>query len=249
MNLLLSIIIPTYGRDLTLKRCLDSIFIDSANINTLFEVIVIDDAKSQSTKEIVESFSNTNFLYFTKNHNKFFNDKGAASSRNLGIKKAKGKYILFLDDDDYLGNGSLEKIFNIISKNNSKSFIWFNNLVRQLYSDKIRDNNCNLSDMMIKNLIPMGAFLIERKKIKHFFDTSIKSHEDWLFLLENIFNLDCSYVPEIISVIDKTSKNSVSKNNQVHFYNDFKYIYEKVPTDNKVVFEERLKILTFLKNL
>ena len=70
-----------------------------------------------------------------------------------------------------------------------------------------------------------------------------------LFLLENIFNLDCSYVPEIISVIDKTSKNSVSKNNQVHFYNDFKYIYEKVPTDNKVVFEERLKILTFLKNL
>jgi glycosyltransferase involved in cell wall biosynthesis len=85
-----SVIIPTHNRPKLLKECLLSVF-----KNETCEIIVISDHPNKKTEELMNILleKNTN-LIFIKNKN-----NGAASSRNLGLKKSSGDIIVFLDDD------------------------------------------------------------------------------------------------------------------------------------------------------
>lgn len=93
----LSIIIPTYGRVGKIKNA-----IESALINEQFEVIVVDDNgkgnEHQLNTELVlaEYISSGKIQYYPLGNN-----CGAGIARNYGIDKAQGKYITFLDDDDF----------------------------------------------------------------------------------------------------------------------------------------------------
>lgn len=91
----LSIIVPHYNTPLLLQKLLDSIP-DSSEI----EVIVIDDHSDRNAELYLmcrEKNKNRNVL-FLKNHN---GSKGAGNARNIGLEKAKGKWILFADADDF----------------------------------------------------------------------------------------------------------------------------------------------------
>lgn len=90
-----SIIITNYNYSKYLNRSIRSAFVQNYNIEK-YEVIVVDDNSSDWSREIVESYGKLiKPIYLDKN-------SGLAAARNAGIKKAKGKYILFLDADDYL---------------------------------------------------------------------------------------------------------------------------------------------------
>ncbi|CAM1370227.1 putative Glycosyltransferase [Tenacibaculum litoreum] len=91
-NELISVIVPTHNRDNLLGRALGSI---KNQTYKNFEVLVVDDIGNESTKELVDSFADGRFQYI---HNE--EHQGATYSRNLGIKKSRGNYIVFLDDDD-----------------------------------------------------------------------------------------------------------------------------------------------------
>ena len=85
-----SVIIPTYNRKQTLKRAIQSVYIQSL---PPFEIIVVDDGSKDGTKEWVKKkYPNIKYIY-QKN-------SGVSSARNKGIKTAQGKYISFLDSDD-----------------------------------------------------------------------------------------------------------------------------------------------------
>jgi glycosyltransferase involved in cell wall biosynthesis len=89
-----SIVIPTYNRAKDLDRCLKSLVYQTFNN---FEVLIGDDGSEDNTFEIVQS-------YKTKLKIKYFkmpNFGGPAKARNEGIKNAEGKYIAFLDSDDW----------------------------------------------------------------------------------------------------------------------------------------------------
>jgi len=93
-NPLVSIVIPTFNRAMALNRCLDGL-VDQTFKN--FEVLVCDDGSTDNTKEIVEKFtSSLNIKYY---YDKNFG--GPARPRNVGIRIARGKYIAFLDSDDW----------------------------------------------------------------------------------------------------------------------------------------------------
>ena len=92
MNELISIIIPTYNQGEFLERCLKSI---SSQTYKNFEIIVIDNASTDNTKSIVDKFNYLPLKYLV-NKNKGM----IAQSRNLGIQKARGDIIAFLDSDD-----------------------------------------------------------------------------------------------------------------------------------------------------
>ena len=90
MSNLFSIIIPTYNRKDKLIRCIKSVL---ANQNANYEIIVIDDGSTDTTKEVVTGRYPQIRYYYQKN-------KGVSCARNKGMELTKGDYIAFLDSDD-----------------------------------------------------------------------------------------------------------------------------------------------------
>lgn len=90
---LLSVIIPTYNRVLMLERCLESFSMQTLHRDK-FEVIVVDDGSSDHTRSLLKEKS---FPFTLRAH--FQNHGGAAKARNAGISQARGKILVFTDDD------------------------------------------------------------------------------------------------------------------------------------------------------
>ena len=96
----ISIIIPTYNHANFLAKALESV-INQTYRN--WEAIVIDNHSTDGTSEIINKYKDTRIHYL-----KISNDGIIAKSRNLGINVAKGKWIAFLDSDDYWTEDKLE---------------------------------------------------------------------------------------------------------------------------------------------
>ena len=90
----ISVIIPCYNCESTLKECLDSVL---KNTYKDFEVLVIDDKSTDSTRKIAASFKDKRLKLLINSTN-----SGASFSRNNGIKNSQGDIILLLDSDSYV---------------------------------------------------------------------------------------------------------------------------------------------------
>lgn len=88
-----SVIIPTYNRKEMLAEAIESV-LNQRNVE--FEVIVIDDCSTDGTEEFVRGIHDERIRYFRNEKN-----SGQDYSRMIGFREARGKYITFLDDDDY----------------------------------------------------------------------------------------------------------------------------------------------------
>ena len=120
-----SVIVPTYNRKHTLKRAIQSVYIQSL---PPFEIIVVDDGSNDGTKEWVkQKYPDIKYIY-QKN-------SGVSSARNKGIKIARGDWIALLDsDDEWLPNKLNEQInrikLNLDVKILHSNEIWIRNGVR-----------------------------------------------------------------------------------------------------------------------
>lgn len=105
---MISIIIPTFNRVQFLKICLESILNQKWRD---WECIVIDDHSEDNTVLLLESFRNQDerIKYFRRPDHL---PKGANTCRNFGFSFAKGKYVVWFDDDDLMLPGFLEKMLN-----------------------------------------------------------------------------------------------------------------------------------------
>ena len=94
MSLALSIIIPVYNCEKTIRKCLDSIFIQKNDLK--YEIIIVDDGSSDGTVEVVES------VIAGRGNVKFIHQEnaGAGAARNKALELATGQYVAFLDSDD-----------------------------------------------------------------------------------------------------------------------------------------------------
>ena len=101
----LSIVVPVYNVDSYLKKCLDSIY-SIKNIKK--EVILINDGSTDSSLDILK-FYNRKYSYCTKLITK--ENGGLSEARNVGIRNSNGKYIYFIDSDDYIDALKFENIF------------------------------------------------------------------------------------------------------------------------------------------
>lgn len=109
----LSIVIPVYNGENCIRRCLDSIW--SQNINEdEYEVICVNDCSKDHTVEVVSDIqqNHSNLILVSTSEN-----TRAGGGRNLGVKKAKGEYILFIDADDYFHSGALQTAVEYQKKN------------------------------------------------------------------------------------------------------------------------------------
>lgn len=109
-----SIIIPVYNNEQYIEKCIQSVLNQTFEN---FEVIVINDGSTDKSGEILEKLNREDsriILIEQKN-------QGVAVARNRGMNKATGKYITFVDGDDYLKNNYIEKMYNLAEK---KSWTW-----------------------------------------------------------------------------------------------------------------------------
>jgi len=100
MNPLVSIIIPTYNRAKDLKRALESVFCQTYSN---WEVCIVDNYSNDGTIKLINSLNDSRLkLYRIRNNGVI------GASRNLGMENANGKYISFLDSDDWWSSQKLE---------------------------------------------------------------------------------------------------------------------------------------------
>jgi len=146
---LFSLIIPTYNR-----ADFISVAVSSALNQTYsnFEVIVIDDGSTDNTEEVIAEFRHPKLFYYKKQNAE------RAAARNLGIAKAKGDYITFLDSDDFLLPHHFQTAFDFINANDEPPlFYQLNNFVDQ--NGKVLSQIGPISGSLNIQLIVDGNFL------------------------------------------------------------------------------------------
>lgn len=102
-----SIIVPVYNTAKYIERCLDSILNQTQKDE--IEIIIINDGSSDNSDEVINKYIHEHeqivkINYYSKENT------GIAETRNFGIEKAQGKYILFVDSDDYIDIHLIEKL-------------------------------------------------------------------------------------------------------------------------------------------
>lgn len=104
-----SIIVPVYNVELYLNRCIDSIL---AQTYADFELVLVDDGSTDRSGEICDEYSLLDNRVMVIHQS----NRGVSAARNAGLHNASGKYIQFVDSDDYVLNTITEKMVDCIEK-------------------------------------------------------------------------------------------------------------------------------------
>ncbi|RLL91194.1 hypothetical protein BG32_16330 [Mesotoga sp. HF07.pep.5.2.highcov] len=135
---LVSIIIPAYNSEKSIPRCIQSL---NAQEMQDFEVIAVDDGSTDSTLEVLKNHLielDRPYVIVSRRNG------GVSVARNSGIKYAEGKYLFFLDADDYLSPDCLEKLHGSVRNEGSDfAYCGFNRVdergnILAKYSDSFR---------------------------------------------------------------------------------------------------------------
>lgn len=220
-NIAVSIIIPIYNVEQYLRQCLDSV-VNQTFKN--FECICINDCSTDNSYTILKEYE--------KKDNRFIiinlpENKGQGVARNSGLKYAKGKYITFIDSDDWVSNDYIEILYSAIEKYNtdfvSAKFYLFDNVKQKIKRNslepKIPFNTILCTKKDKKKIIKNISFLqtstvcgnIFKRKFLLSNNMSFKpvKFEDTLFIWEAIIRANnFIFIEDIIYFYRKNRKNS-----------------------------------------
>ncbi len=172
-----SIIIPTYNRKYLLRKAIESVVKEYFKE---YEIIVVNDG-GEDIKELVNNFKNVDIKLIQYSIN-----KGLPYAKNLGVKYARGNWIIFLDDDDEICRGSLIKLNEYIQEG-----IWY--VTPRLYIvdgrtfiypsyQKLLYLSNNIHKALDIKKFPFGGSILHRKIFEKFhFDENIFYGEDYEF--------------------------------------------------------------------
>lgn len=139
MEKLLTVVVPVYNMEKYLRKCLDSLLVGSKQ--DLLEVIVVIDGSSDNSFDIALTYQEkypSSFIVINKENG------GHGSCCNIGLKMAKGKYIHFLDSDDWFDYDNFPKFIELLSEldvdlvQTNKAFE-FNNSQKNKKCDRYRE--------------------------------------------------------------------------------------------------------------
>lgn len=181
MNMpLISIIMPVYNAECYLNQAILSCLNQSyKNI----ELILIDDGSTDKSIEIINNIINKDKrvkLFFTSTN------QGPAAARNIGLGKAQGDYITFLDSDDFIANDKLEKQLNFMLQNHLV-MTHGNYAFCDLEGNQIKlvttSKKIDYLTLLQGNQFKIMTVLVKRESIKLLRFPNIK-HEDYAFFLD-----------------------------------------------------------------
>jgi glycosyltransferase involved in cell wall biosynthesis len=177
MSVLVSVIIPAYNAEIYIARALDSVLSQSyPNI----EVIVINDGSTDRTENIVKSYG-SEVLYISKSNS------GVSSTRNIGIKEAKGEYIAFLDCDDIWHRKKIEiqmtamfKVPSAVASYTNTAFHSAQEIEKPAIYEAQAIQIKNTLDIFKKQYLVTSSFLVKKEILNktNGFDESLITAED-----------------------------------------------------------------------
>ena len=192
-----SVIIPTYNRAHLIGRALQSV-LDQTVCD--LEVIVVDDASTDGTQEVVQSFRDPRIIFLRQSEN-----SGASAARNAGMKEAKGEYIAFLDSDDEWMPQKLEKQLQVFKQRSldelgivtcgergvgSTQSIWIPHTRGWVFEALLRHKRigCRPPLLLIKRSCIQSVGAV--------WDTALRSCEEWDFMAQLAQSYQMDYCPE-----------------------------------------------------
>lgn len=111
METLVSVIVPVYNSEKYLKSCIESILNQTYKS---IEIILVNDGSIDKSLDIIKEYESRDKRVICIDKK----NTGVSSTRNIGIDKATGKYIMFIDSDDFIENDYIEELLNITEKEN-----------------------------------------------------------------------------------------------------------------------------------
>lgn len=258
-NDLISVIVPVYNCENDIYRCIKSILKQTyKNI----EILIINDGSTDNSEKIIKSIEDKRIIYITKKNT------GVSDTRNLGINRANGKYILFVDADDYLFENMIEITYKEICENEV-------DVVRANYYIKknnqlSKSNECDFSNRVLnkkeikEKVIPeilehkirgyVWLLLIKKEKIKEGFSRELNILEDMKFYIDLFFNIDKAiFLNDGLYVYNCDNKYSATKNYDYYeknMYNMVKATLEIQKSLEKNEFYDKIAIEKFItKNI
>ena len=178
----ISVIIPIYNCEKYIKECLSSLIKQTFKN---FEIICINDGSNDDTLKILKKFEakDERIIIFNQNNS------GPGIARNVGMKKSKGEYLMFLDSDDIFKKTMLEELYIKIKENDSDVVICNSqNFEKKKWWKKFYEKNYLINDNIIKQKT-FSSLDIE----KDFFNLFIWWPWDKLFKRKYIENLGIEY--------------------------------------------------------
>ena len=206
-NVVFSIIIPVYNVKDYVEKCVESACRQNIE-RELYEIIIVDDGSTDGSDKIIEKFSiQSNVRIFHKKN------EGLSETRNFGVRKATGEYVLFLDSDDYIEYSACQNFLKIIENNKKEKIDMLVGIISREEADKsviINDKHETgkylgmqfLRESLLKNTFYVTAwaniynreFLLNNKL---FFPKGLL-HEDEEFTIKSLLKADSVIVTDIL---------------------------------------------------
>lgn len=196
MQELVSIIMPSYNTSKYISEAIESVL---AQTYSYWELIIVDDCSTDGTNKVVKPYlSDTRIKYIENESN-----RGAAISRNKGLKEAKGRWIAFLDSDDIWLSCKLEKqIEFMLNKKCSFSYTEYEEINEQSNSVGIKvsgPKKITKKKMYAYCWPGCMTVMYDRKVIGNIQSIDIKKNNDYAMWLKVCRKADCYLYPKVMA--------------------------------------------------
>lgn len=196
--MILSLIIPVYNVEKYIRKTLSSIY-DYNRLLDLFEVVVINDGtKDDSMRIVLEFASKYKNITIINQEN-----KGLSAARNAGLRVSRGKYVWFVDSDDWVERGAIDKICS--NGYNSDAYLFrlrhFDENDNEIKGWSVyrleKPIEMDGIDVILNNYpyTPMQSFLIRRNLLV----------ENNLFFYEGIYHEDQEFAPKVLMLAKRVT--------------------------------------------
>lgn len=205
---MITVIIPAFNCEKYIRQAVESAL--KQDVETDVEILVIDDCSTDGTRLAVQELITKNeerkknlsekgrqnhareILYFSNKRN-----LGVAETRNKGIRKAKGKYIAFLDGDDWWDREKLKKQLALIQKEDAVLVYSGRELMQPLGGTTGKvipvPGTVTYKSLLRTNCIPCSSVLMKTKAAREFYMCHDELHEDYILWLKVLKKYGTAY--------------------------------------------------------
>lgn len=233
-----SIIVTFYNNERYIKKCLNSVL---TQVKSNYEVIIVDDESTDNSKtiinEIIKNYDNVRLI-----ENKH---SGISVARNVGIENSVGKYIIFIDGDDWIEISSLKNIEAFLK----------NNPVNILLMDTIK--YYEIKDLYFYEQLSFNKLPIKEKEIYNCFIKNDVISRPWRFITKRDFIIKNKlyFYPGLLHEDEEWTAKLLFNIDSISYYSGNYYIYRKhegsiTSTKTNQNYKDYLKIVNILyKNI